>query len=411
MRKAMLVLSILLITLPLTGCWDRKEVNELGLVMAKAIDLTANGEIRVSVQVAKPSAVGGSQHTSTGDSNSYFVVSATGRTVGEADARLQQRLPRQLYLPHLRVILVGESMATSGMDKILDHFGRNPPNRLRSAILVAKGSDALAFLNTSSPLESISGESIRKLERQLIGTNTTLMDFLIEAASEGTDEFTSAISLQSESAVGQSGDQKQDKPYFTFQNEAIFKDLKLVGYLNTPESIAMQWMNERLHHVTITTTVPGAKGTISVELSHPRRRARTFVRGSDVMVQYHLSGTALLIENATGMDADDPETMALFQSALNKHITSTAQACLSTLTKQLDADAVGIGLMIYHQHPVDWERLKKDWHKQLPNVRYNVTSEVKLMENGKSGPPLYTKQQRGISKRGTVPQQVGGGNE
>lgn len=129
LRKLLFIFMTIGLILPLSGCWDRKEVNELALVMAKAIDLTPDNRVLVSVHVAIPSRVGGAQTGMGGGSGgkSFFMISATGRSVSEADANVQKKLPRQLYLPHLRIILIGDRMAKTGMMDILDHFGRNPP--------------------------------------------------------------------------------------------------------------------------------------------------------------------------------------------------------------------------------------------------------------------------------------------
>ncbi len=413
MRKALIIAAALLLTLPLTGCWDRKEVNDLALVMAEGVDLMDNNQIKVSVQVALPSQVGGSQSGSgKGESGkSFLVVSGRGQSIGEAEHKIQQKLPRQMYLPHLRVILVGNNMAKKGMDQILDRYGRNPPNRLRTAILVAKDSDALPLLTTTYPLESISSEAVRKLERQLLGVNTTLMDFLIQASSDGMDQFTSAISLSSESGSGSSDKQKEETKDFTFQNVAVFRDLKLVGYLNTPESIALQILNQRLRHVTLTFGVPKTNGYISVDLTQSKRRSQTLIKGNNVSVKYEISGSAMLTENTTGLDADDPVSMKMFQDALNRYIEQISKECLETLTTKFDSDAVGIGRFVYHQHPYDWVRLKKNWHEELKNVQFSVTSQAKIIENGKSGPPLYGKTHRGILQQNETSEQIGGGTE
>lgn len=47
---------LLLCMLPLVGgCWDRTEVNDLGLIMAAGLDLADNGNVELSVQVFTPS--------------------------------------------------------------------------------------------------------------------------------------------------------------------------------------------------------------------------------------------------------------------------------------------------------------------------------------------------------------------
>lgn len=412
MRKMLTMVCVLVLTFPLSGCWDRKEVNELALVMAKGIDQIDDHKIRVSVQIAIPSQVGGSQSGSgKGESGkSFFVVSATGRTVREADEHIQRKLPRRLYLPHLRVILIGDRMARSGLEQVLDHFGRNPPNRLRSAILVAKDSDALPLLQTTYPLESLSGEAVRKLERQLTGTNTTLMNMLQQASAEGRDSYASAVSLISDDSQG--SETSQENKEFAFNSTAIFHNLKLVGYLDAQQTVALQWLNGRLKYTTLTMQVPNTKGNISIDLSHSRRRAQILCQGKNIIAQYELSGAAMLTENNTGLDADNPKVTQKFQATVNRYVAQTVTQCLSVVNQKMDADSAGIGQMVYRQHPYMWQEIKDKWEDQLPKVRIVVKPNVKLIEGGKSGAPIYGKPTRGIQQEGqTSTQQIGGGSE
>lgn len=411
--RAIVMFFTLVLALPLTGCWDRKEVNEIAIVISKGIDLTDDNRIKVSVQVAIPSKVGGQTGGgSGGDGKSFFVVSGVGRTISEADLRIQQQLPRQMYLSHLRLILIGDRVARERLVQVLDHYGRNPPERLRTAFLIAKDTDAYSFLKSSAPLENISGESIRKLERQLIGVNTTLMDFLIEAASEGSDQYASAISLVPEKNLDDSSSEQQpDKKISAIANQAVFRDLRMVGYLDIPKSVALLWMNQRLRYVTLTTGVPGSNGAISVVLTQARRRVQSYVTNHRVKVKYSLSGSAMLVDNTTGLDADDPTTLKKFQAAINEYVEKISNECLDTLFHKFDSDPTGVGTLVYRQHSYQWESLKSNWRENIRNINYSVTSEVKIVEGGKSGPPLFGKIHRGILNDKQTIEKVGGSEE
>lgn len=280
------------------------------------------------------------------------------------------------------------------MEDVLDHFGRNPPNRLRTTILVAKHSDAAPLLQSTYPLESLSGEAVRKLERQLTGSNKTLMDFLIEAAGEGIDQSASAVELIPQEESERTSD--EDSDIFRFSSTGIFRDLKLIGYVQGPETVALQWLNQRLRRTTLTCPVPNMHGTISVELTQARRRAYTYVHGNDVTVKYVLLGTAMLTENETGLDADNPKTVQRFQIGLNKYVESIMLKCLEQVNRDMNADPTGIGQLVYHQHPYLWPKLKPMWRQTLPHIHYIIDSRVQIIEGGKSGPPLYGKPQHGI---------------
>src|SRR5690606_10571449 len=65
--------------------------------------------------------------------------SATGRTVSEAQTRLQKMLSRQLFWAQNAVILIGEDLAREGVADVLDFFTRSTQPRLNTALAVAVG--------------------------------------------------------------------------------------------------------------------------------------------------------------------------------------------------------------------------------------------------------------------------------
>jgi hypothetical protein len=86
----------------------------------------------------------------------------------------------------------------------------------------------------------------------------------------------------------------------------------------------------------------------------------------------------------------------LFRRAVNQYVQKTAINCLKTSNQTYDSDATGVGRLIHNQHPYDWVKWKDNWHKVLPTVQYQVISHVRIMEIGKSGPPMFQPVHRGI---------------
>lgn len=57
--RRLVVLVLLVITLFTTGCWDLKEIEDLGLVTGIGVDTAPRGKIELWVQVLNPRVVGG----------------------------------------------------------------------------------------------------------------------------------------------------------------------------------------------------------------------------------------------------------------------------------------------------------------------------------------------------------------
>ncbi|MDF2671248.1 MAG: grkc, partial [Paenibacillus sp.] len=126
MRK-ILACSVLLTLLTSTGCWDRKEVNDLAIVMATAIDQLDNDRVELSIQIFIPRSTGGAQELSSSGksqsgSKSTMVHSASGTTVADAMSHLQAKLSRRLFWGHAEVFVFGEARARKGISDDMDYF-------------------------------------------------------------------------------------------------------------------------------------------------------------------------------------------------------------------------------------------------------------------------------------------------
>ena len=111
-KKIAILLLLALLTGLLGGCWSRKEITEVAVVLGTGVDWTADGRIRLTVQIARPSAfAGGSEAGAGGKEPTSWVVSAEGKTVEEAERYLAMKVPRDIYWGHCIILVIGEEMA------------------------------------------------------------------------------------------------------------------------------------------------------------------------------------------------------------------------------------------------------------------------------------------------------------
>ena len=147
---------IILCLCMLAGCWDRQELEERVSVVAIAIDKTeetADGtqdKYTVTVQIPIPIKIvggGGGEGGGEGGMDTVQVMSATGFSFHHALINLQKRLSQELFLGHVRVILISEEVAREGVQDIIDSLRRNQQIRrlLWLAITKNKAADGLTI--------------------------------------------------------------------------------------------------------------------------------------------------------------------------------------------------------------------------------------------------------------------------
>ncbi|MFS8514751.1 MAG: hypothetical protein LOD87_13690, partial [Planifilum fulgidum] len=161
----------------LSGCWDRKELNEIALIRAIGIDRTEDGQVEVTLLQAIPQRAedaGGGEKTG----GTQRVLSARSINIPEAKAKLQQKLGREIFTGHQEVVVFGERMARTGIREALDYMARQPQVRLDAVVFV---SDSPKEIFTTIPLAEITAsESLYKLARVEGYTEITVMRVLRE---------------------------------------------------------------------------------------------------------------------------------------------------------------------------------------------------------------------------------------
>ena len=172
-------------------------MNELGISVGIGIDKAGKG-YRVSAQVVDPGEVASGK--SSGNRTSVTLYEATGDTVTEAIRKMTTISPRVIYLAHLRVLVIGESLARAGIEKPLDLFSRDPEVRTDFFIVIAKGSSAKDVLKILTPLEKIPVNklymSLATSQKEWAPTTTITLDELMsDIISEGTNPVLTGVKV------------------------------------------------------------------------------------------------------------------------------------------------------------------------------------------------------------------------
>ncbi|OCT13901.1 hypothetical protein A8709_18540 [Paenibacillus pectinilyticus] len=373
----------------MSGCWDRTEINDLAFISGAAFDLTENGNYMLSLQIAIPSSgQGGPGSGGSSQNEKFFVISATGKNANEAFQKLQKKSSRRLFTAHRGVIFIGESLAKYGIKDILDVYIHDPRQRLKTYIMVVKGGEGREILRTKYPFEQVPIEAIKEMENLQSELAVTLRDFFIAASSEGISPVMGVI----ESDGISDGLTANKNQLFKLAGSAIFKDLKLVGYLNEKETNGFNWLTDRMKQGRINADLPEGDGNIGMLLNDANRRISTEINGSQIKMVIQLYGEGSLSENNSPLDISLPKNLELVQHLFEDSVEQQVRDVLSKVQKRFKVDSMGFGREIYRNHPKVWKVVKDHWEEKFPEV--DVSVDVKLMVGtGMAGPPLQLKVQ------------------
>lgn len=376
---------LLLLSLFLTGCWDRRELNELGITLAFGIDKVED-EYQVTAQVVVPSEV--SMKAGTGRSP-VTLFQANGETVYEALRKMTKESPRKIYPGHLRMLVIGEELAEEGIGESLEFLSRDWEVRSDFYVVVAKDMTAAEILNVTTPIESIPGNkmfhTLKTSESVLAATNGITLDELIEdLISEGKEAVLTGILVIGDQEIGSS---KQNVETITpsariqYDHLAVFNNDKLVGWLNERESRGYNTITNSVK-TTVTSIPCPNEGQATIEVIEVNSDVKGYINKGkpEVDVNVQIEGNLGAVE--CRINLSEPGLIDELEKIYEKKVKEILNETIDTLQKQYETDIFGFGEAIHRSHPKKWKKMKEQWDKEFSDMTVNVKVNMKIRRTG-----------------------------
>ncbi|MFP3392838.1 Ger(x)C family spore germination protein [Brevibacillus sp. SIMBA_040] len=369
--KIGLALSLVVVT----GCWDRREVNDMAFVIAMAMDKEPGGLYRLSVQVPLVSNLGGPSGGGGGTSGdkSYYVDSAVGKTIREANSTIQSRMSRHLYYAHHRIVVIGERLAKEGFSDALDIVSRFPENRLTAFIIMTKGK-GMDLLIAQPQFERFSGEAIRELVKAE-AIPVTIKDISQMLNTPGVDAFLPIFEDVDSHPKGKSKE-IQAVGIGTFRGD------RLVATYTNYEIAGLRWFH-RATPLNLNVSL-GQKETLSIAFQNAKANIQPSIKGGRVHFNIELYGSAYVTENHSSLDLTLKKSCKIVEDKLNQKVTDDVKKVLEQI-KQTRSDTIGLGIVLARNFPKEWrDKYRNTWDKEIPRITYQIKSKVQVVDIGQT---------------------------
>jgi spore germination protein KC len=368
------------LTVFLTGCWSRIEINDLAIVSIVALDREEDGALRVSLQIIIPQRIShpGAAGPS-GDKPPVVVVSGTGRTMLDTIRKLQLQLPRRVFLAHANVILIGERLAETGLEPVADFLSRFREVRPTSLLLAVRG-EALAILQVRLDLERIPAEAVREVERTHTGLSVTLREFARDWRQQGRDPVLPWLAPVA-AIAGREGD--GGGRTLKLQGAAFFADGRLAGWLNQQETRTLMMLQGQRMIGAVTMPVGDEDRHVTVEVgSETIHREVTWQRGRPgIAVHVVLEGT--LQDTQAPLDLRDPTVLIALERAMERRVVDRLRRTLEQATAT-GADPFGFGRLVERANPNAWRRLGPRWREEIRHLPVAIDVQARIRKTGLS---------------------------
>lgn len=365
----------------LTGCWDRRELEERASVLAIAIDQAEENEnlYKITVQIPIPIKIAGSSGQGGGsNADAVKIMSVTGRTVTDASNNLQMRLNQRLFLGHTRVLALSEEIAKEGIQDIMDGFRREPQIRRLLWPIVVKGK-ASTLLEVKPGLEQIpvvflmglieNGMKLGRIPDQTLG------DYFNQTSNVTMEPFLNYV--------------EASKKEVSWKGVAVFRGHKMVGILNRVQSWALIQLRNEKPGGDIVIALPNTKnGYVSFRPHFAKKKlmiqeqGNTKSKGSESFsATYHCELQGDIVELTEDLKIPPEQFIVQMQALIKKEMEERAKKLLLQLQKQYNSDILKLGLTLRAKHYHEYWK-KHNWKEDFRDFPIRVTYTIKLRRLG-----------------------------
>lgn len=430
-KRAKRIVALVLVaalTLALTGCWDRTEIDELGFILAIGLDLAPKGDLYYTFWLAVPRKLapaagggGGGGSGGGGAGEPVHVATVEASTLGSALALMNIYVARRLTLEHTKAFVMGEELARRGILEFLAPAARIREFRRNILVMVTRGT-ARDYLQKNRP--SVEENPARWLELMAahqslnaLVPKSTVHEFLMEEESNSTIPVAALTGLsqtakQSPPAAGGQREQGSGQvvlPLFTdmaylpgdvpryglnpaeVMGGAVFYGTKMVAELNGDEARLLTMLRGDLRHTYLAQPDPKFPGYyVGVDLRQARNPTVHVAFDGDrpiIDVKVHLEGDITAIQSF--WDWTDQQSIPILEQAVDAEMTKRAQALVDRAKKEFHGDPFDFG---EHARGLFWtwkDWADYHWNEHFPQAEVIVSVDFKVRRVGlQLSPPL-----------------------
>ncbi|MFS0614712.1 Ger(x)C family spore germination protein [Lederbergia ruris] len=389
--------TIFLLTPLLGGCWDSMDIEKRATVLAIAIDkvdpsekkeesyishfpgsLPRDGEmLQLTAQVSVPGRIPlGPETTGGGEQEPVWVLTAVGHTVDDALLNLQQELADQLFLGHLRVLVISKEIAQEGVKEINDYFRRNAQVR-RTTWMVISEEKAAKYMKIAPKLERVpalyltdmvsNAEQLGKLPSADMGI------FWRTLSSKGQDGALPYLKIHKEENIAIKG-------------FAYFYEDKMKGIIEPIEiGNLMSVLGEKEGGYGAFYTVPGSDDKVLVRAIRRYSRMKTSIKNGKPEIRVKIRYETEIDEDAKNkVNLGSVKLIKKIEKRASKDITTSLKRLIQKMQKE-ESDIFGFGEHVRAKQPAYWNKhvkTKEKWRQVFKDIDIEIEMDVQIQQSG-----------------------------
>ena len=357
MKYLKIIIIILFITIT-TGCYNYRELNDLGITTS--VGISKKGDTyNLVIEVLKT-------ETLSSDENKIETIlyESSGSTIQEALRRAILLSPKRLYANHLYMILIDEEVARDGISSVMDLFFRDAESRKQFYVLISKD-DIKKVLKNSDGITAKSLVERLKVNDDYLSNTTpiTFSKLLTKYVNPNIEMVIPSVKLDNNDVV--------------ISNTGIFKGDKLVGYIDEHESLYYSLIMNNVSDTVLTSLYKNEYTTIEID------NTDTAINVSNNTFKIKIDLSGYIAEINSKVDLTNPKVIEEIETTFEKDLKCRISYFIKNIINKYDTDIFGFKDLIYKK---DFKNYKEDM--DLKDLEFNIDIDISLKYKGNGAKEL-----------------------
>ena len=373
------VILLIFLTFVCTGCYNYKELNELGIV--SAIGVSKDGEMyNLDIQLVN---VLDSEKSGLNKSP-ITVISGQGETIFEAARSMNRKTSKVFFLADVDYVFLDQSVLNDGLDEIMDFLIRDTRLSLNFLVVTSTENKSLDILSSISHFDTNSAnnlyDAIMNSETRYGGINSLHVRELINnyyAKGKYTIFPNVYIKDTSKSSENDSLEDSKSESYVEVKNMVFFKDKEAIE-LTDEETKGVNFLRNKIKNATLTIECDG--GYFTIETLESKMKLKSKLNIDQLNVKGNVG--AEIVYYGCKDNLDNADVLKSISKKAEKEVESYITKAFNK-SKKYNYDFLGLGNYIYKNNYKYFDFENKDWNKDglnKLNLKYNI--DVSLYKQG-----------------------------
>lgn len=373
------VILLIFLTFICTGCYNYKELNELGIVSAMGI--SKDGDLyNLDIQLLN---VLDSEKSGLNKSP-ITVISGQGETIFEAARSMNKKTSKVFFLADVDYVFLDQSVLNDGLDEIMDFLIRDTRLSLNFLVVTSTENKSLDILSSISHFDTNSAnnlyDAIMNSEIRYGGINSLHVRELINnyyAKGKYTIFPNVYIKDTSKSSENDSLEDSKSESYVEVKNMVFFKDKEAIE-LTDEETKGVNFLRNKIKNATLTIECDG--GYFTIETLESKMKLKSKLNIDQLNVKGNVG--AEIVYYGCKDNLDNADVLKSISKKAEKEVESYITKAFNK-SKKYNYDFLGLGNYIYKNNYKYFDFENKDWNKDglnKLNLKYNI--DVSLYKQG-----------------------------